>query len=550
MDTQRLIMFVVFSFSVLMLWDAWQKEQHPQPAQTPPATVASSQGGLPGPNASVPVLPQVAAPGAAQQLSKGERIKVRTDALYVEIDTVGGDIRRLELTRHHDDADKSKNFVLLSDQKPNTYIAQSGLIGNVLPTHKTLFSAQGSEFSLAEGAKDLKIKLSAPASAGVQVDKIFTFHRDSYVVDVEYQIRNGGDGAISPHAYYQLVRDDSASKGDSMFISTYAGPAVYTDQQKFQKVSFTDIEKGKATYQKQSNDGWVAMLQHYFLSAWLPRNGMAREFYTKSMGDKLYAAGVILPVGSIAPGASGVISVPLYAGPQEQENLSKLAPGLDLTVDYGWLTIIAAPLFWVLSKIQNMVNNWGVAIILLTVLIKLAFYPLAAKSYRSMAHMRVLGPKLQKLKEHYGDDRQRLHQAMMDLYKTEKVNPLGGCLPVVVQIPVFIALYWVLLASVEMRHAPFALWIQDLSAADPYYVLPIIMGITMIIQTKLNPTPPDPIQAKVMMVMPFAFSIFFFFFPAGLVLYWVVNNVLSIAQQWQITRSMEQMQAAKGHGKH
>ncbi|MDO9189230.1 MAG: membrane protein insertase YidC, partial [Sulfurimicrobium sp.] len=323
----------------------------------------------------------------------------------------------------------------------------------------------------------------------------------------------------------------------------------YTENQKFQKVSFSDIEKNKTTHQKQSNDGWVAMLQHYFLSAWLPNNGMSREFYTKAMGNKLYAAGVILPVGSIAPGASGMISVPLYAGPQEQENLSKLAPGLDLTIDYGLLTIIAAPLFWVLSKIQGMVNNWGVAIILLTVLIKLAFYPLAAKSYRSMAHMRVLGPKLQKLKEQYGDDRQRLHQAMMELYKTEKVNPLGGCLPVVVQIPVFIALYWVLLASVEMRHAPFALWIQDLSAADPYYVLPIIMGITMIIQTKLNPTPPDPIQAKVMMVMPFAFSIFFFFFPAGLVLYWVVNNVLSIAQQWQITRSMEQLHAAKGHGK-
>jgi YidC/Oxa1 family membrane protein insertase len=543
-------MFVVFSFSVLMLWDAWQKEQQPQPAQTAPATVASSQGGLPGPSASTPALPQVAAPESVQQLAKGERVKVHTDTLYVEIDTVGGDIRRLELTKHHDDADKSKNFVLFSDQKPHTYIAQSGLIGNILPTHKTMFTAQGTEFSMTAGAQDLKIKLSAPVTAGVQVDKIFTFHRDSYVVDVEYQIRNGGDGAISPHAYYQLVRDDSASKGDSMFVSTYAGPAIYTDQQKFQKVGFSDIEKGKTPYQKQSNDGWVAMLQHYFLSAWLPRNGMAREFYTKSMGDKLYAAGVILPVGSIAPGASGVISVPLYAGPQEQENLSKLAPGLDLTVDYGWLTIIAAPLFWVLSKIQNMVNNWGVAIILLTVLIKLAFYPLAAKSYRSMAHMRVLGPKLQKLKEHYGDDRQRLHQAMMELYKTEKVNPLGGCLPVLVQIPVFIALYWVLLASVEMRHAPFALWIQDLSAADPYYVLPIIMGITMIIQTKLNPTPPDPIQAKVMMVMPFAFSIFFFFFPAGLVLYWVVNNVLSIAQQWQITRSMEQMQAAKGHGKH
>lgn len=551
MDTQRLIMFVVFSFSVLMLWDAWQKEQHPHAVQTAPTTATASQGGVPVPNASIPTaLDQATTQEKTQQLTRGERIKIHTDALYVEIDTVGGDIRRLELLKHHDKTDKSKNFVLFSDQKPNTYIAQSGLIGGNLPTHKTVYSVQGSEFSLAAGKQDLTIKFSAPPSEGVQVDKIFTFHRDSYLVDVKYQIRNGSNSTISPHAYYQLVRDDSASKGDSMFVNTYAGPAIYTDQKKFQKVSFSEIEKGKTDYQKQSSNGWVAMLQHYFLSAWLPKNGIEREFYTKSVGEKLYAAGVILPVGTIAAGVSGVISVPLYAGPQEQENLSKLAPGLDLTVDYGWLTIIAAPLFWVLSKIQGMVNNWGVAIILLTVLIKLAFYPLAAKSYRSMAHMRVLGPKLQKLKEHYGDDRQRLHQAMMELYKTEKVNPLGGCLPVVVQIPVFIALYWVLLASVEMRHAPFALWIQDLSAADPYYVLPIIMGLTMIIQTKLNPTPPDPIQAKVMMVMPFAFSIFFFFFPAGLVLYWVVNNVLSIAQQWQITRSMEQMHAAKGHGKH
>lgn len=548
MDTQRLIMFVVFSFSVLMLWDAWQKEQNPHSVQTP-TTAASSQSGAPVPDAGVPAQLNAAAPVTAPQLQRGERIKVQTDALNVEIDTIGGDIRRLDLRKHKGDEDKSKDFVLFSDQKPSTYIAQSGLIGNILPSHKTLFTAQGTEFSLAAGAQELKIKLSAPASAGVQADKIFTFHRGSYVIDVEYQIRNGGESAITPHAYYQLVRDNSASKGDSMFISTYAGPAIFTEQQKFQKISFSDIEKGKATHQKQSNDGWVAMLQHYFVSAWLPANGINREFYTKSMGENLYAAGVILPVGSIAPGDNGKISVALYAGPQEQENLSKLAPGLDLAVDYGWLTIIAAPLFWVLSKIHGMVNNWGIAIILLTVLIKLAFYPLAAKSYRSMAHMRVLGPKLQKLKEQHGEDRQRMHQAMMDLYKTEKVNPLGGCLPVVVQIPVFIALYWVLLASVEIRHAPFGLWIQDLSAADPYYVLPIIMGITMIIQTRLNPTPPDPIQAKVMMVMPFAFSIFFFFFPAGLVLYWVVNNVLSIAQQWQITRSMEQMHAAKGHGK-
>lgn len=548
MDTQRLIMFVVFSFSVLMLWDVWQKEQHPQTVQTTPA-VTAAKNAVPVPNANVPATLPVSGLESAQHLEKGQRIKVHTDALFVEIDTVGGDIRRLELIKHHDGEDKSKNFVLFSDQKPNTYIAQTGLIGNTLPTHKTLFTAQGSEFSLATGAEELKVKISAPTTTGVQVDKIFTFHRGSYVVDVEYQIHNGSGTALSPHAYYQLVRDDSASQGDSMFVSTYAGPAVYTELQKFQKVDFSDIEKGKVSYQKQSKDGWVAMLQHYFLSAWLPKNGVEREFYTKPVGDKLYAAGVILPVGSIAPGASGTISVPLYAGPQEQESLNKLAPGLDLTVDYGLFTIIAAPLFWVLSKIQSMVNNWGVAIILLTVLIKLAFYPLAAKSYRSMAHMRVLGPKLQKLKEHYGDDRQRLHQAMMELYKTEKVNPLGGCLPVVVQIPVFISLYWVLLASVEMRHAPFALWIQDLSAVDPYYVLPIIMGITMIIQTKLNPTPPDPIQAKVMMMMPLVFSVFFFFFPSGLVLYWVVNNVLSIAQQWQITRAMEKLQAEKGHGK-
>jgi len=545
MDTQRLILFVVFSFSILMLWDAWQKEQHPVPAQTAPATVTTAP--IPSP-ALTPSAPAVT-PDTAHQLDKGEKLRVRTDTLNVEIDTAGGDIRRLELLKHHDAADKNKNFVLLADQKPHMYVAQSGLIGVGLPNHKSRFSAQAVDYQLADGAQELKVTLVAPEVSGVKVEKIFTFHRDSYVVDVEYRIHNGSVAAMVPSAYYQLVRDDSAPAGDPRFVNTYTGAAIYTDKEKFQKVGFSDIEKDKTNYQKQSNDGWVAMLQHYFLSAWLPKSGQAREFYTKKLGDKLYAAGLILPVGTIAPGADGQISVPLYAGPQEQEKLSKLAPGLDLTVDYGWLTVIATPLFWVLSTIHKGVGNWGVAIILLTVLIKLLFYPLSAKSYRSMAHMRVLAPKLQKLKEQFGDDRQRLHQAMMELYKTEKINPLGGCLPVVVQIPVFISLYWVLLASVEMRHAPFVLWIQDLSAADPFYVLPVIMGLTMIIQTKLNPTPPDPIQAKVMMVMPFAFSIFFFFFPAGLVLYWVVNNILSIAQQWQITRSTEQMQAAKGHGK-
>jgi YidC/Oxa1 family membrane protein insertase len=296
------------------------------------------------------------------------------------------------------------------------------------------------------------------------------------------------------------------------------------------------MDKGKTHYPKNSNDGGVAMLQHYFLSAWLPNNGTPREFYTRKLDGGLYAAGVILPAGTIEPGKSTTLAVPLYAGPQEQNKLAKLAPGLELTVDYGWLTIIAVPLFWVLSWFHRWVGNWGVAIILLTVVIKLLFYPLSEASYRSMAKMRVLAPKLQKLKDQYANDRQRLQQAMMELYKTEKINPLGGCLPIVVQIPVFIALYWVLLASVELRHAPFALWIVDLSAPDPWYVLPVLMGATMIIQTRLNPEPPDPVQAKVMKIMPIAFSVFFFFFPAGLVLYWLVNNVLSIAQQWNINR--------------
>jgi YidC/Oxa1 family membrane protein insertase len=328
-------------------------------------------------------------------------------------------------------------------------------------------------------------------------------------------------------------------------VPTFTGVAVYTDKDKFQKFAFADIEKGKAQHTKNSEDGWIAMLQHYFFSAWLPRSGMPREFYTRRLEDGLYSAGVIVPVGAVATGASATVTVPLYAGPEEQEKLARIAPGLDLTIDYGWLTVIAVPLFWVLAWLNHWVGNWGVAIILLTVIIKLLFYPLSAASYRSMAKMRVLAPKLQKLKDQYGEDRQRLQQAMMELYKTEKINPLGGCMPIVVQIPVFIALYWVLLASVELRHAPFVLWIDDLAAADPWFILPILMAGTMFVQTSLNPEPPDPVQAKVMKIMPIVFSVFFFFFPAGLVLYWLVNNVLSIAQQWRITRVLERKAAPR-----
>lgn len=545
MDTKRLILFIIFSFSVLMLWEAWQKEQHPVPAvRAVQEKTEAAQTPTPAAKDAVSETKDAGGP-----LESGGRVKVQTDLIYAEIDTLGGDLRRVELLKHHDTQDKSKNFVLLEDDPKHLYIAQSGLIGNGLPTHKTPFSVAANQYKLAEGTNELRVTLSWAGANGVKVDKVFTFHRGNYVVDVGYEINNGSAMRLEPHSYFQLVRNGQPPLGDPKFISTYTGPAVYTEKEKFHKISFSDIAKDKASYPKQSNDGWVAMIQLYFLSAWLPANNQPREYYAKKQGEDLYSVGVLLPLGAIEPGGVKKMVVPFYAGPQQQDHLSMVAPGLDLVVDYGMLTVIAAPLFWVLALINKMVNNWGIAIILLTILIKLSFYPLSAKSYRSMAQMRVLGPKLQKLKEQYGDDRQRLHTAMMELYKTEKVNPLGGCLPIVVQIPVFIALYWALLNSVEMRQAPFMLWINDLSAPDPYYILPIVMGITMLIQTKLNPTPPDPIQAKVMMIMPVAFSVFFFFFPAGLVLYWVVNNVLSIAQQWYVTHSVEQEKAAKGHAK-
>ncbi len=543
MDTQRLVLFVIFSFSLLLLWDSWQKEQQPAPAR-PPAQTAPALDQAPTPRANLSGAAP-AQPATQSVLQHGERIRVRTDLVEATIDTVGGDLRGLELLKQRDAVDPKKPFVLFEDHPNALYVAQSGFIDSVLPTHKALYKAVATQYTLAPGAKDLKVSLEWQGD-GVTVEKTYTFHRDSYLIDLSYTIHNNSGAALKPEAYFQLLRHGRPPAGDPKFVHTYTGVAVYTDKEKFHKISFPDIEKGKETLPPKSTDGWIAVLQHYFLSAWLPPRNAEREFYTKAVGQDLYSAGVILPVGTIAPGGSDTLTVGLYAGPQEQAKLEALAPGLNLTVDYGWLTIIATPIFWVLSAIHRLVGNWGVAIILLTVLLKLAFYPLSAKSYRSMAQMRLLTPRLQKLKEQYGDDRQKLHQAMMELYKTEKVNPLGGCLPIVVQIPVFISLYWVLLATVELRQAPFVLWIHDLSAPDPYYVLPIVMGITMLIQTKLNPTPPDPIQAKVMMIMPLAFSIFFLFFPAGLVLYWLVNNILSITQQWYITRSLERAKAEHG----
>jgi YidC/Oxa1 family membrane protein insertase len=543
MDFQRVLLFFVFTFSLFLLWEGWQREQYPVPqivsvASTPVATQSLEAA------ASVKT-PQLAV-SVKKTIKQGEKVVVTTDLFRAEINSAGGDITRVELLKHFDTSDKNKPFVLLQQDEGHTYIAQSGLLGAGLPTHNTIYTVEGNKYELSDGQDTLEVRLNSKSESGAKVVKVFVFHKNNYQIDVNYEIENTSINSLSTSAYFQMVRDDVEPIGGSMFVPTYTGPAVYTELDKFQKLDFKSIAENKATIPKSADNGWAGMLQHYFVSAWLPKDNSAREFYAKKLEDNLYSVGLILAVPTIAPGSKGVISVPLYVGPA-QGSLDSLAPGLGLTVDYGFLTIIAKPIFWLLTVIHEWVQNWGLAIIILTILIKLAFFPLSAASYRSMAKMRVVAPKLAKIKEQYSDDRERLNRAMMDLYKTEKINPLGGCLPVLIQIPVFISLYWAILASVEMRYAPFIGWITDLSRADPYYVLPIIMGVSMVIQSKLNPTPPDPLQAKLMQIMPVAFSVVFFWFPAGLVLYSVVNNVLSIAQQWYITRNTEA--EAKGAAK-
>jgi len=539
MDTQRLILLFVFSFSLLMLWEAWDRQNRPKPAPTAPA----AQQGVPTPAklpaaAATTVPPSDAATAAAP---KGETVRITTDVIVADIDTLGGTLNRLELLRYKDSNDAAKNFVLLGPD--HRYEAQSGLSGDAGPNHRSLWRAEPGERSLAPGKDAVELRLTAAGKDGVEVQKTYTFRRNSYVVDVALEIRNRGSAPLSTYAYFQLTHDgrpETTATGlaASFGARSFSGYAIYTNERKFEKVPPSDLDKGKGEHVKQAKDGWLAWVQHYFVSAWLPPEGVAREFVTEKRSDGTYAGRVMIPE-NVAPGASVRVSAPLYAGPQEKRRLEAAAPGLDLVVDYGWLTIIAWPLFWLLEKFYALSGNWGVAIILLTVSIKLVFFPLSAASYRSMAKMKLVTPRLTKIREMYAHDRQKMNQAMMELYKTEKINPLGGCFPILVQIPVFIALYWVLLAAIELRNAPFILWIKDLSTLDPYYVLPILMTATMWLQTKMNPVPPDPVQAQVMKFMPFVFSVFFFFFPAGLVLYWLVNNILSIAQQWQIQRMFE-----------
>ena len=547
MDTQRLILLFIFSFSLLMLWGEWDRYNRPkQPAESaqpqtqgvPAPAQQAPAGQAKPPAASVPAATP-AEKGAPA--GKGEILQVTTDLVVADIDALGGTLRRVELRRHKSSADAKSNFVLLGPE--HHYEAQSGLAGEGGPNHRTPWRVEPGERSLAEGRDTVEVRLTASGKDGLEVQKVYTFRRNSYVIDVALEVRNAGSAPASAYTYFQLTHDGKPEGNRNTVAETFGarsftGFGIYTDEHKYQKVHPSDLDKNEHEHVKQADDGWLAFVQHYFVSAWLPPKGTTRDYVTEKRGDGTYAGRVMIPV-SVAPGDTARVTAPLYAGPQEQKRLQAAAPGLDLVVDYGFLAIIAWPLFWPLGKYHALTGNWGVAIILLTVTIKLVFFPLSAASYRSMAKMKLVTPRLTKIREMYAHDRQKMNQAMMELYKTEKINPLGGCFPILVQIPVFIALYWVLLAAIELRHAPFILWIDDLSALDPYFVLPILMTATMVLQTRLNPVPPDPVQAQVMKYMPYVFSIFFFFFPAGLVLYWLVNNILSILQQWQIQRMFD-----------
>ena len=554
-DIRRTILWVIFGFSMVLLWDQWQVYNGHKATFFPGANKAVSTAGAPAAPSSVPGIvtnpaaavagvPGAAAPVAVAEapVAPRERLVVTTDVLKLTFDSQGGSLLQTEFLRHVDMADKSKNVVLLDDNKDRSDTAQPGLIGSVvgaaLPTHKTIMSVAPGERALKDGDKELVVRFESPEVGGVKLVKTFTLTRGAYAIAVKHEVVNVGATPVSPQLYLQLVRDGNKPLGESSFYSTFTGPAVYTEAKKYQKVEFKDIDNNKVDIEKSAVNGYVAMVQHYFASAWLLGDGIKRDLFMRKVDTNLYAVGMITPLDTIAPGASKTVEAKFFAGPQEEKMMESLAPGLELVKDYGWLTILAKPLYWLLDKIQSFMANWGWSIMALVLLLKAAFYWLNAKAYASMAKMKAINPKVTEMRERLKDNPQQMQQEMMRIYREEKVNPMGGCFPIMIQIPVFIALYWVLLSSVEMRNAPWVRWIHDLSAPDPFYILPVVMTLTTVLQTALNPAPPDPMQAKMMWFMPLAFSVMFFFFPAGLVLYWITNNVLSIAQQWIINTRM------------
>ncbi|ROM66006.1 membrane protein insertase YidC [Pseudomonas brassicacearum] len=552
MDIKRTILIValaIVSYVMVLKWNqdygqAALPTQNVAASNTAPSLPDTPTGTSAASNDDIPrAANDTSAPAEAPVAASKDLIQVKTDVLELAIDPQGGDIAQLKLPLYPRRQDHPEiPFQLFDNGNERTYLAQSGLIGSngpdASPAGRPVYSAEKKTYQLADGQDQLVVDLKF-SKDGVNYIKRFALKRGLYDVTVSYLIDNQSAQPWSGAMFAQLKRDASSDPSSSTATgtATYLGAALWTSSEPYKKVSMKDMDK--AQLKETVQGGWVAWLQHYFVTAWIPQKGESNIVQTRKDSKGNYIIGYTGPALTAAPGAKAETSAILYAGPKSQAVLKQLSPGLELTVDYGFLWFIAQPIFWLLQHIHSLVGNWGWSIIFLTMLIKGLFFPLSAASYKSMARMRAVAPKLAALKEQHGDDRQKMSQAMMELYKKEKINPLGGCLPILVQMPVFLSLYWVLLESVEMRQAPFMLWITDLSIKDPFFILPIIMGATMFIQQQLNPTPPDPMQAKVMKMMPIIFTFFFLWFPAGLVLYWVVNNVLSITQQWYITRKIE-----------
>jgi YidC/Oxa1 family membrane protein insertase len=549
-DMRRTLLWVVFTMSLVLLWDAWNKHNGQPTLFGAPLVAAASApasgtpAGVPAPVAAgTPGVAAVATPAAAAA-QPGEKLVLTTDLLRVTVDSRGGDVAKVELLSYPDEEDHSKSVVLMDESAARVYLAQTGFIGTngaALPNHFTALTAQPGERTLKDGVNELSLRLESPEVGGARWIKTLTFHRGQYTVDVKNELQNVGSAPLNPQIYLQLQRDGNPAPGGSTFYSTFTGPAVYTDAKKYQKVEFKDIDKRGSDapkHETKANEGWIGMVQHYFVSAWLLPAAGERTFVTKKDKDNLYSVAMVQALGEVAPGASKAQTATLYVGPQEEKKLEALAPGLELVKDYGWLTILSKPLFWVLDQLHTLIGNWGWSIVGLVVLLKIAFYWLNANAYKSMAKMKAINPRLTELRERLKDKPQEMQAEMMRIYREEKVNPLGGCLPIFIQMPFFIALYWVLLSTVEMRGAPWLGWIVDLSAKDPLYILPLLMTASSLLQVWLNPTPADPTQAKMMWIMPLVFSVMFFGFPSGLVLYWLTNNLLSIAQQWVINRRL------------
>jgi len=566
MDNVRVFLFLGLAMVIMLMYQAWEQDYgQPPVAQTTQATqsVPTAPSAVPGvpsvagvPAGDVPStagstnaeLPPASPISAIQRtLASAQAVHVVTDVFDVEVNTRGGDIRRAYLRAYPVDVKHpDEPFRLMGDSGDLLYVAQSGLLpgadGGDLPNHHADYLVESSEYRLAEGQDSLQVSLFWEDGKGLSVEKRFTFYRASYLIDIEYVVNNGSDAPRTIRQYRQLQRTEPETGGITTGSNSYTGGVIFNREDKYEKVKFGDMADEPLSL--DFDHGWAAMLQHYFVSAWIPQPDEVNHYYSKAVQGGRYILGLISPERAVAAGSSALFGTKIYIGPKDQYAMEAIAEGLELTVDYGILTVIAQPIYWLLEKIHSFVSNWGWSIILLTMVIKLAFYKLSEASYKSMANMRRMQPRITALKERFGDDKQRMQQAMMEMYKKEKINPLGGCLPILVQIPVFISLYWVLLESVELRQAPFIFWLNDLSKNDPYFVLPILMGISMFAQQKLNPTPPDPMQAKIMMALPLVFTFFFLFFPSGLVLYWLVNNLLSITQQYIITKRIERLHAS------